>query len=182
MNHLVKLTASILLMILISSLADAQQHNDNFYRAADAGMLRVQGTSRIDHTLKGATIIFPNGSNQLNVSINIPCNEVYNKPLADAGLSVASMLFSLRLNIDPIEIQEVLTSSKTISTHGFLTLNNITKAVTVAYMPVASGTEENGNFNIYMAIQFNAAGFNLDDSNSNAQYVIKINNAKVNRV
>lgn len=182
MNHLVKISASILLMILSKPLAGAQQHYDNFYRAADAGMLRVQGISRIDHTLKGVTIILPNGSTQLNVSIDIPCNEVDNKPFADSGISVPSILFSLALNIDPILIQEEVTSSKTFSTHGFLTLNNITKAVTVVYMPIASGTEEDGNFNIYMAIKFNAADFSLDDANSKAQYVIKIVNAKVNRV
>jgi len=182
MKSLLQLTVYILLLISTSMAVNAQQHYDNFYQAVNADLLTVKGVTQIDHTIKGATIIFPNGSNELNVSINIPYCEVDNKPCVDSGFAAPAMLFSLKLNIDPIQIQEVLTSGKTFNSHGFLTLNNVTKAVTVVYMPIASGTEENGNFNIYMAIQFSAADFNLDDAGSNAQYVIKISNAKVNRV
>lgn len=181
MYQLLKLIGPILLMTSISIPVNAQ-HYDNFYHAEDADMLQVNGSDHTDHTLKGATVILPNGSGQLDVSIRIPYNDVNNNSFADPGLPVPSILFSLKLNIDPTRIQEELTSRKTFSTHGFLTLNNITKVVTVAYMPVASGTEENGNFNIYLAIQFNAADFNLVDTNNNAQYVIKVNNAIVNRV
>lgn len=182
MNYLLKLAAASILMISVNTSVNAQQHYDNFYRAADADMLQVNRTSHIDFTIKGATIIFPNGSNQLNVLINIPCNNIDNKPFYNTGFSAPALLFSLKVNIYPTQIQEELTSSKTFSTHGFLTLNNITKAVPVVYMAVASGTEENGNFNISMAIQFNPADFNLEDFNSNSQFVIKINDEKVNRV
>jgi len=181
MNNLHKYATALLLMVLINKTVNAQVY-DNIFRASDAAMLQLQGNSRIEHTLKGATIIFPNGTNQLNVSINIPSDAVGNNPVADTDFIVPDYLFQLKVNIEPDEIQEELTSSKTFLTKGFLTLNSITKPVAVNYTPAASGTEENGNFNIYMTVQFNAADFNLDRPDKNKQFVIIINDAKVNRV
>jgi hypothetical protein len=180
MNYLLKYIIPLLLIQLINKSAKAQ-HYENIYQAVDADMLQVQGNNRIEHTLKGATIILPNGSSQLTVTLNIPYNEVDNNS-ATTGFSPPDLLFNLKINIDRLQIQEVLTSTKTFVTHGSLALNSITKAVAVQYTPMLSGTEENGNFNIYMSVQFNPADFNLDVPDSNALFVIKINNAKVNRI
>ena len=136
---------------LANKSANAQNYK-NIYQAVDADMLQVQGNSRIEHTLKGATIILPNGSDQITVILNIPYNEVGNDS-AITGFSIPDLLFNLKINIDRLQIQEVLTSTKTFLTHGFLTLNSTSKGVTVQYTPMLSGTEDNGNFNIYMCFQ-----------------------------
>jgi hypothetical protein len=180
MNYLLKYIIPFLLLQLANKSVNAQ-HYENIYQATDADMLQVQGNNRIEHTLKGATIILPNGSNQLTVTLNIPYNEVGNDS-ATTGFSTQDLLFNLKINIDRLQIQEVLTSTKTFLTHGFLTLNSIRKPVTVQYSPILSGTEDNGNFNIYISVQFNPADFNLDVPDSNTLFVIKINNAKVNRI
>lgn len=181
MNNLIKYAPAILVMLVTSNSVKAQRY-DNIYRGADADMLQVQGNSRTEHILKGATIILPNSSDQLNVTLNIPHNIINEKQAADSGFSSPDLAFHLKVDIDRTEIQDHLTSGKIFDTHGFLTLNNITKAVTVQYTPVVSGTEENGNFNIYLVIQFNPVDFSLEPPDTNAQFVIKINDAKVNRV
>jgi hypothetical protein len=181
MNNLLKYTGTILLTLILSNSANAQ-HYDNFYSAVNADMLEISGNSFIEHTLKGATIIFPNGSNQLNVLVQIPYNTLYKQPVVNSGISFPNLLFSLKVNINPVQIQEELTSTKSFSTSGLLCLNNFSKSVAVKYMPIPSGTEENGNFNVYMVIQFNPADFNIGLTNGNTKCIIKINDAKVNRV
>jgi hypothetical protein len=181
MNNLFKYTTALLMLVIMNKPLNAQ-YFDNIYRAADADMLEIRGESHIEHILKGATIILPDGSNQLNVSIIIPCNAIDNRMENDSGASSRGLLFNLKINIDPVQVQEDLTSTKTFFADGFLTLNNLTKTVTVQYIPIASQTEESGNFNVYMSVQFNPADFNLDVPGSNTQFVIKINNAKVNRI
>jgi hypothetical protein len=180
MTNSIRYTATLLLITLMSSLK--AQRYDNMYQASDADMLQLQGASSSAHMLKGATLILPNGSNQLNVTLEIPCG-VMDKTLTKADqLSRTGYQFHLRINIDPVEIQELLTSTKTFVTQGLLTLNRITKPVMVSYIPVASGTDENGNFNIYMNIQFTAGEFDLDVPGINTRILLKINNAKVNRI
>jgi len=67
-------------------------------------------------------------------------------------------------------------------TQGFATMNNITKPVMVKYIPLPAGTNQDGNFNLYMTIQFNARDFNRYTLYSNSQIIIKISDATVNRV
>jgi polyisoprenoid-binding protein YceI len=118
----------------------------------------------------------------LNVSVDIPYDSVINKPVSDSILAAQNMLFSLKVNIDAMQIQDELTSMKTFQIPGLLTFNNITRDVAVQYMPIVSGTEEMGNFNVYMSIQFNPRDFNLNVPDSSTRFVMKINNAKVNRL
>jgi hypothetical protein len=88
----------------------------------------------------------------------------------------------MNLNIDVNAIQQVLTSTKVFQSQGIVTLNNITRPVSVNYMPVVSGVNQQGDFNIYLRIQFYPSDFNLDDEDSNVQFIIVINNAPVNRI
>jgi hypothetical protein len=142
----------------------------------------VQGNTSIEHTLRGATMILPNGSNQLALTMNIPYGALANRPIDIGEFLSPGYQFKLKINIDPVQIQDVLTSAKTFLTQGILTLNSITKPVKVSYVPIVSRTDENGNFNIYMNIQFSAADFNLTTPLSNKQVTIIINDAAVNRV
>lgn len=181
MKHLFNYTIALMLMMVVKGSIHAQRYEDT-YRAADADMLQVQGNNSIEHVLKGATIILPNGTNQLNVMIKIPYGVFDNKPIDNAEHLSPLYQFNLKVNIDPSQIQEVLTSSNTFLSQGSLTLNSITKPVKVSYIPMVSGTEENGNFNIYICTQFNVADFGITDSGSNSQFIFKINHGKVNRV
>jgi len=181
MKNFISYITTLLILVLTYNSVNAQPYYD-LYQGADANMVEVQGNNHIEHTLKGATVLFPNGSNELNLTVNIPYNAVADKTIADAESLTAGYLFRLTMNIDPDQIQEMLTSTKSFVTHGFVTLNNVTKEVTVQYIPKASGTEEDGNFNIYMSVGFNPADFNLGEVNGNSQYVITINDAKVNRI
>jgi hypothetical protein len=181
MKHIFNYTIALMMMTLINKSLHAQRYDDT-YRSADADMLQVQGNNSIEHVLKGATIILPNGANQLHVTIKIPYEVFANRPIDNAEFLSPAYQFNLKVNIDPGQIQEVLTSARTFLTQGFLTLNNMTKPVKVSYVPIVSATNEDGNFNIYIYTQFNAADFGIRDSSSNSQFVLKINNGKVNRI
>lgn len=181
MRNINKYTLVLLLIAAISNSVNAQ-YDENVYRTTEARLVLVQGTNSIENILKKVLVILPNGSNQLNVSVNIPYSTVANKPVDDPDIVNPGYLLWLKVNIDVNEIQDVLTSAKTFNTHGFLTLNNITKVVEVSYVPMASGTDQNGNFNVYMTVRFRPADFNLDAPGGNKEFMMNINNAKVNRV
>ena len=168
-------------MLFINTTVFAQ-HYDNIYRAADADILRLEGSKRAEYILKGATILLPNSSRQLNVVINIPHGVMDKKPVADSGFLSDRLLFSLKVDVDPMEIQDYLTSSRVFITHGILSLNNITKAVTVCYTPMPSKTEKEGSFNINVVVKFNSDDFKLTIPDSNEQFILKINDAQVNRL
>ena len=171
---------TILLLLVITKSGNAQDYNT--YRGFDAVMLQVNGNTRTENKLKGAIITLPNNANQLNVSLSIPYHSINYKPADNAMFSSPGLSFKLKLNVDPWLIQEDLTSAKTFVAHGFLTLNDSTKAVMVEYMPTPAGPDQDGDFNLSMIIQFDPGDFNLDEQHQNSQFIIKISDAKVNRV
>lgn len=180
MFHIISCRLVFIVLLLIANGSNAQ--DNNIYQAADAVVLKVNENNRIENRLKGAIIALPNNSTELSLRLNIP-NHLINYDAADnAGLSAPVFSFNLKININPREIQEYLTSAKTFVTHGLLTLNGITKQVTVEYMPLPNGTELDGDFNLSMTIQFNPVDFNLDDQHTNSLCIIKINNTPVNRI
>ena len=168
-------------MLCIKRAAFAQ-HYDNIYRVADADIVRLQGSNRVEYSLKGAIILLPNGSRQINVRINIPYGIVAKNSAADSGFFSDRILFSLKVDVDPAEIQDYLTSSRVFITHGILSLNNIAKAVVVSYIPLPSGTEEEGSFNLNVLVKFDSDDFKLTVPNGNEQFILKINDAQVNRL
>ena len=181
MKKILKYGIALLLTLPINKSINAQEYY-NVYKTFDAVMLQEKGNQTIEQVLlNDVTIILPNSSNKLSVLLNIPYSTINNKFVVDST-RFDGLLLNLTIDINPIEIQENLTSTKTFITHGLLSLNGITKWVTVSYMPVASGTEEDGNFDISMVIQFNTTDFNLDIPDNNRQFQFKIENAKVNRV
>ncbi len=167
-------------MLFINTTAFAQ-HYDNIYRVADADLVRLQGTNRVEYSLKGATILFPNGSGQLNVTLNIPYGIVDKDAAIASGIFSKRILFSLKVDVDAGEIQDNLTSSRVFRTSGILSLNNIMKAVEVSYIPMPSGTEDEGSFNINVIVKFYSDDFNLAVPDGNEQFILKINDAQVNR-
>lgn len=169
-----------MVLLLITKCGNAQDYN--IYQASDAVMLQVNGNMRIESRLKTAVIALSNNSNQLSVRLNIPYPSINYTPSDYTMLSSTGLLFNLKININPWQIQDYLTSTKTFVTQGFLTLNNTTNAVKVQYIPLPAGTEQNGDFNLSMIIQFNAGDFNLDSAPPDSQFIIKINDATVNRV
>lgn len=181
MKQVSKQIALLLLIAVIGKTANAQRYEDVF-RATNADILKLQGNNRVEYALKGAAITLPNGSSQLKVTVNIPYDSVITSPVGDSLLARQGLLFNLKVNIDLAQIDDMLTSTKTFLTTGSLRFNNVTRDVTVQYMPIVAGTEELGDFNMYMSIQFNPRDFNLNVPDSSTRFVMKINNAKVNRL
>ncbi|MCW3089801.1 MAG: hypothetical protein JWP81_870 [Ferruginibacter sp.] len=180
MNHTINCRWIFLVLLLIAKCSNAQDHNT--YQAADAVVLQVNENTRVENRLKGAILTLPNNSTQLNLRLRIPSHLINYNPADNAGVSSPGFSFNLKINIDPHEIQEYLTSAKTFVTHGLLTLNGTTKQVMVEYMPLPNGTELDGDFNLSMNIRFSPGDFNLDDQHTNSLFIIMINDTPVNRI
>src|SRR5258705_6414559 len=179
MKNITRCIRMLLLLLLLTKSGTAQDYN--VYQASDAVMTQVSGDIRIESRLKKAIIALSNNSNQLNVRINIPYHSI-NYIQEDTLLSVTGIPFDLKMTINPWKIQDELTSTKVFITQGFVTMNNITRAVKVEYIPLPASSDQDGNFNLSMTIQFNARDFNMDTPCNNSHFIIKISDATVNRV
>ena len=178
MKNIIKCSGIFLALLFTTGIANAQYFNT--YNSYDAVMVNNNSNTSTQITVRYVTMILSGNYNVLNVKLNIPFRSVDHKP-ADT-MFAQNLFFDLKVNINFNQIQQELTSSKTFITHSFLTLNNITRTVKVQYMPLPVGPDMNGNFKVNMLIFLNPAEFNLDQSNNNSQFLIIINNAKVNRV
>jgi hypothetical protein len=103
-------------------------------------------------------------------------------PVDHPAVSSAGLIFNLKMNIAPWDMQQYLTSAKSFSTHAYLTMNDSTKPVKVEYMPLPAGPDNEGDFKLSMIIEFNPDDFNLKEQNKNSQFIIKISNAIVSRL
>jgi hypothetical protein len=180
MKNILNSIEVFLLLLLISKPGHAQDYN--FYPASDAVMLQVNGDIRIESRLKKTIIVLSNNSNQLNLRINIPYHLINYVPEDNTMLPAPGLSFDLKMTINPWKIQDELTSTKVFISQGLVTMNHITKAVKVEYIPLPAGPDQDGNFNLSMIIQFYAGDFNLDTPGSNSQFIIKISEATVNRI
>jgi len=180
MKTILKSIPAFLLFIFISKPGNAQDYNS--YQVFDAVMLQVNGDTHSESILKNVILSLSNNSNQLNVRINIPYYSIIYIPGDNTALSNPGLPFDLTMRVNPWKIQDELTSTKVFIALGYITMNNITKAVKVEYIPLPAGTDLDGNFNLSMSIQFNARDFNIDSPCNNSYFIIKISDAKVNRV
>lgn len=179
MKNIIKFSHLFLMLLLVTKSINAQDFNN--YEASDAVMYEVNGNSQTGNKLSGVVVALLNDPNVLKVRLNIPSHSVNYKPEDDTMFS-NSLSFDLTINVNPGQIQEYLTSEKTFVTHGVLLLNNITKSVSVTYVPLPAGTELDGNFNLSMIIQFNPGDFDLDEPYNDSLFVIRITDATVNRI
>jgi hypothetical protein len=167
-------------LVLIAKCINAQNYND--YRDAEAVMLRVNGSAYSETKLKDVIVVLPNYSNQLIVRLNIPYSFLNEEDTDDTIGALSGFPLHMRIKMDPWKIQESLTSDKTFDTDGFLTLNHITKLVTVEYTPLPSQTSQDGGFNLNVMIGFNPLDFNLSVGGTDTRFFIKIGDAPVNRL
>ncbi|MFT3704848.1 MAG: hypothetical protein QM802_20955 [Agriterribacter sp.] len=179
MKSLLKQLLFVAIMIFPGRLLLAQQF-ENFYKATDAGMLLTQNNKQATYILKDAAILLPNGSSQLSVRIPLPDSLLRIAFTADN--KPASLMMNLTFDINRNTIQDNLTSSKSFVVRGNLLLNNISRPVEVIYIPMQSGSEEQGNFNVFITLQFDPAAFNLVPPSLTSHCVISINDAVVNRI
>jgi hypothetical protein len=170
-----------LVSIFVMSMSMAHAQDKNIYQAFDAVLLQVKGNTCTENKLKKVIMVMPGNSNQLDVRLNVPYQSINHIPGNYAGISPESLSFNLRVDINPWKIQDELTSAKLFKTYGSLTLNNITKAVKIEYTPLPAGSEQDGDFNVSMNIQFNPNDFNPGDQDRNSKFIIKITDARVNR-
>lgn len=181
MNTLSRNLFILLLFITRSAIVNAQYDEANF-RTTAARLVQVNGTDNSSVILQKALVILPNGSNELQVSVHIPYSIVANTNEGDSDILNPGYTCRLKVTLNLNEIQDVLTSAKTFTLKGMLTLNNITSPVQVSFIPVASGPDENGSFSVFLTARFSLADFNLDVTDSRKEFLLYLNNAKVNRV
>ena len=181
MSILLKFFAPFLLIIGHQTLLNAQSDED-LYASSYANLVQEEGLVRNMYLLKNAIVSFPNGTNELHILIEIPDTVINYKPINLADSINTLYLLSLDIKIDPDQIQQELTSMETFKTHGHLVLNKIGEDVEVDYMPIESGPEENGNFNVFISFRINPANFGLANADNKKVYVINMYNTKVNRL
>jgi hypothetical protein len=179
MNRISKYSL-IIALLLITKRINAQNYND--YSDVEAVMLRVNGDDYSQTKIEGVVVALPNYSNQLNVRLTIPFASINDRVTDDTITTWSGLPFNLRMGIDPWKIQESLTSDKTFETDGFLTLNNITKLVTVEYTPLPSQTSQDGGFNLNLIVGFSPLDFNLGVEGTDTRFFIRIGDAPVNRL
>jgi hypothetical protein len=180
MKTFINKVALILALLPLCQKTNAQNYND--YLDVEAVMLKVNGNAYSEKKLTRAFIALPDNSNQLIVRLHIPYSSINEEAAVDTMTYIPDYHFNLRMKIDSWKIQESLTSGKTFETDGYLTLNHITKLVTVEYTPLPSLTIQDGGFNLNLIMGFNPADFNLDVRNTNTRYFIQIGDAPVNRL
>lgn len=181
MNNAFRQVILAVTLAFMSILAQAQSFQ-SMYRAVDATILRVEGNTRAERVIKGATILLSRDASQLNISLQLPAG-TWNSGTTDTFFdSLPRLPFNLKINIDRNFIQENITSAKTLNSSGKLLLNGITGLVEAWYVFMPSGTDDEGNFLLNLLINFNAADFNLPGITSATQFTISFNRAKVNRL
>ena len=158
MLHSGKISLIVVLVLMIKSVS-AQNYND--YRDAEAVVLKTNGNVYSEKKLEGVIVALPNYSDQLTVRLRIPYSVINDNEEDDTMTPASGLYFRLKIKIDPWKIQESVTSDKTFSTGGILTLNDTTKLVMVEYSPLPSATVQDGGFNLNMIIEFNPCDFNL---------------------
>jgi hypothetical protein len=180
MNNYKSKISLIIALVLIVECGNAQNFNN--YRDAEAFMLQMYGNVYSEKKLEGAIIALPDNSNQLIVRLHIPYYFMNEKTMDDSVILLPDYNFNVRIKIDSWEMQESLTSGKTFEKDGYLTLNHITRLVPVEFTPLPSLTIQDGGFNLNLIMEFNPADFNLDVSNPETRFMIRIGNAPVNRL
>lgn len=172
---------SVFLLVFASQTTLKAQSDEDLYASSYANLVQEDGLVRQLFLLKNATVSFANGTNELQVLIKIPDTIIDYSPRNLADSVDTAYLLKLTIKIDPIRIQQELTSTKTFKTHGHLILNKIGQDVEVDYMPIESGLEENGNFNVFIYFRINPADFGLANADSKKVYIFSMYNTKVNR-
>jgi len=170
----------VLILGLIMGSGKAQGYNA--YRSTDAVLLQLKGDSQTESRLEEAFIRLSGSTNVLEVRVKIPYHMINYTP-ADGTLSSSSDLtFDLTIRVNSWQIQDDQGSGRTYFTHGLLKLNDISKPAMVEYTTLPAGDDQAGSFNLSMIIKFNPHNFNLDGPNDKERFIIRINDATVNRL
>ncbi|MCX6318104.1 MAG: hypothetical protein NTW29_12495 [Bacteroidetes bacterium] len=172
----------VLLLFITRTVSVNAQYDEVNFRATAARLVPANGSDNSSFILNKALVFLPNGSNELQVAVNIPYSIVANTNVEDSDVLNPGYQFRLKVTINLNEMQGELTSAKTYTVRGMLTLNGITNPVQVSYIPVVSGPDENGNFSVFLTARFSLADFNLEVPDVRKEFIICLNNARVNRV
>src|SRR5258706_5792683 len=125
MKNITRCIRMLLLLLLLTKSGTAQDYN--VYQASDAVMTQVSGDICIESRLKKAIIALSNNSSKLDVRIIIPYHSINYIPGDNPVLSTPGIPFDLKVTINPLEIQDELTSTKVFFTQWFVMMNNVTK-------------------------------------------------------
>jgi hypothetical protein len=117
----------------------------------------------------------------MNVRINIP-HRMINYLSDNTTLSDPGLWLELTVPINLWKIQDKPTSTKVFTTKAPATMNDTNNTVGVDYMPLPVGSDQDGKFKVLMSIRFNTSDFNLNTEYYDSDFIIKINDAAVNRM
>jgi hypothetical protein len=166
--------------LLLFSLTGETQ-NQNCYRVSEANILQINADTSVFHIVNKILILVPGNQNTIRVYSIEAFNSLTDTLPEVVEFFKGSKSFSLEFTFDPKAIQEYLTSAKTFHTHASLTINNVTRNVVLDYVPLPTGTDQKGNFNISLIAQFNPCDFNICETGMNRIFMIKIQNGVVNQ-
>ncbi|HEX9510434.1 MAG TPA: hypothetical protein VF939_08115 [Puia sp.] len=180
MNKIIRYIPILLILQLIMESGKAQSYDA--YQSTNAVLLLLKGNTQTESRLDEAFITLSGSSNVLEVRVRIPYHLINYKPADSIVSSSLGLTFDLAINVNSWQIQGGQGSGRTYLTHGLLRLNNISKPAIVEYTPLPAGDVQDGSFNLSMIIKFNPYNFNLDGPNEKERFIIKISDAKVNRL
>jgi len=160
---------------------DAQTYYNPF-EAVTGDLKQGSDTNYNSQQVKSTTVFFENGTNNLKVQAKIPATFIQVVNADSINVAGKEYLFELVVPIKPNEIQQKLTSTKNYSTYGTLTFNNVTNKVAVEYLPIISGTNQQGDFNIFLSVIFFGSSFGFAVLPGQDRLMFAVTNAKVNRL
>ena len=166
------------LMCIIAHTVNAQRYGGQ--NSSNFTLLKINGERYEEKIFPGAIVTLLTSGGQLNVTGSVPF-AVYNCDQINGVLQMPNeLLFVLRMHVNVDEFQNYLNTGKGFTTREQLTINGITRIVTVQYMPLPADPSLNGE--ISTNIRFKASDFNLKTTDKNSQFVIRITNARMNRI
>jgi len=159
----------------------AQNQYSDLYMASDAYITKIQSDTESRYVITGATVLFPDASDQLNLLLKIP--DTITGKISDPNDSIEDQLMlNLKIPVNRNEIQKNLTSEREFTSHGNLQLNNTSKNISIKYIPFPAGTDLSGDFDIYIRIRFRPSDFGINPADPTSELLIEIKRAKVNRI
>nr|MBS1761216.1 hypothetical protein [Bacteroidota bacterium] len=177
----IKIIPILLFACLGSTIKVMSQSYFDIYQGANVNLITVDNNTNPEKLIKDAVILFPNDGNKLKLIMKLPISIVDSSEIQNAALNTKSLPLQLSITIDRNQIQSSLTSVEPFIAKGQLSINDIVLPVEVKYIPVASGPDEDGDFNINLVTSFNPADFNITQF-SGERIIIKVSNSYVNRI
>jgi hypothetical protein len=173
---------TIVTLLLVQQLCAAAQQYEYPYKAGNASISYNSKKAKGEQPINMALVTLPESSSQITLTMYVPDSVLERVSNKEINAPSPKTSIKISFDIDRDAIQQTLTSSKTFSALATITINNISKETAISFTPLIAGTEEDGNFNLSAAITFKPSDFNLVQPVTDAQLMIRLTDAPVNRL